>query len=273
MTHQRDNNLVEFYKNYHALKFERRGKVLIVTMDNPPLNAASPQLHEELSYVFYDIARDPDCSVVVLTGAGRAFSAGGDIELMNQNLDNADWHTSFFRRGPFVIHGLLNLDKVIIARINGPAMGFGASVALLCDLTIANETAKIADPHVLMGISAGDGGSFIWPQHIGFARAKWYLLTGEAIPAPEAVKIGLINKAVPADQLDTVVDELSDRLANGPGIALTTTKRSINMLLRKQAEGVIEAHLGMEMWSVFTNDHKAAVRAFLAKQKPEFEGR
>lgn len=273
MTHQHNGNPVELYKDYQALKFQRRGKVLIVTMDNPPLNAASAELHEELSYVFYDIARDAECSVVVLTGAGRAFSAGGDIELMNRNLDNAEWHTSFFTRAPFVIHGLLNLDKLVIARINGPAMGFGASLALLTDLTIAVDTAKIADPHVLMGISAGDGGSFIWPQHIGFARAKWYLLTGEAIPAPEAVEIGLINKAVPADQLDAVVDELADRLANGASVALSTTKRSINMLLRKQAEGVIEAHLGMEMWSVFTNDHKTAVRAFLAKQTPVFEGR
>ena len=85
--------------------------------------------------------------------------------------------------------------------------------------------------------------------------------------------MGLINKAVPADQLDSVVDDLADRLANGAGVALSTTKRSINMLLRKQAEGVIEAHLGMEMWSVFTNDHKAAVRAFIAKQTPVFEGR
>lgn len=242
-------------------------------MDNPPLNAASVLLHDELSHVFYDIARDPDCSVVVLTGEGRAFSAGGDIELMRDRLDDAEFHASFFRRAPFVIHGLLGLDKVVIARINGHAMGFGASLALLCDLTIASETAKIGDPHVLMGLSAGDGGAFIWPQNIGFARAKWYLLTGDPISAPDAAAMGLINKAVPADELDEAVYTLADRLANGAGLALATTKRSINMLLRKQAEGVIEAHLGMEMWSVFTHDHKAAVQAFLAKQPPRFEGR
>ena len=261
------------YQDYRALKFERRGKVLTVTMDNPPLNAASPQLHEELSYVFYDIARDPDCSVVVLTGAGRAFSAGGDIAEMNAHLDDADFHTLFFRRGPFVVHGLLGLDKVVIGRINGHAMGFGASVALLCDLTIAVDTAKIGDPHVSVGISAGDGGSFIWPQHIGFAQAKWFLLTGEALLAPEAVRMGLINKAVAASELDDAVYSLADRLANGPTLALNATKRGMNMLLRRQAEGVIEAHLGMEMWTVFSQDHKAAVRAFLHKQTPTFQGR
>jgi enoyl-CoA hydratase len=261
------------YDDYQALKFSRRGKILTVTMDNPPLNSASFQLHDELSYVFYEIARDKECSVVVLTGAGRAFSAGGDIKAMEDQLWDPKYHSSFFRRGPFVIHGLLGLDKVVIARINGHAMGFGASVALLCDLTIATETAKLADPHVLVGISAGDGGSFIWPQHIGFARAKWFLLTGESLTAKEAVEIGLLNKAVPAEELDTVVYELADRLASGPTLALNATKRGINMLLRKQAEGIIESHLGMEMLTVFSEDHGAAVRAFLRKETPVFQGR
>ena len=261
------------YESYKSLKFERRGKVLTVTIDNPPLNGVSPELHEELSCVFYDIARDPEASVVVLTGAGRAFSAGGDIRAMEAHLGDADYQTALFSQAPFVVHGLLGLDKIVIGRINGHAMGLGASIALLCDLTIAADTAKIADPHVLMGLSAGDGGSFIWPQHIGFARAKWYLLTGEAISAPEAVEIGLINKAVPAEKLDEVVYELADRLGKGPTLALNATKRGINMLLRKQAEGVIEAQLGMEMWTIFSHDHKAAVRAFLNKQTPVFEGR
>lgn len=261
------------YENYKALKFERRGKVLTVTMDNPPLNAAAPVLHNELSYVFYDIARDTEAAVVVLTGAGRAFSAGGDIKQMAANFTDGYWQTSQFSRGPFIVHGLLSLDKVVIARINGHAMGLGATLALLCDLTIASEAAKIADPHVLMGISAGDGGSFIWPQHIGFARAKWFLLTGDPISAAEAVQMGLINQAVPFDKLDEATDSLADRLARGPTLALNATKRSINMALRKQAEGVIEAHLGMEMWTVFSNDHKTAVQAFLSKQQPVFEGR
>jgi enoyl-CoA hydratase len=261
------------YEKYKALKFERRGKVLTVTMNNPPLNAANSELHDDLSYVFYDVARDPEASVVVLTGAGNAFSAGGDIRAMEANLGNAEYHTASFSRAPFVVHGLLGLDKVVIGRINGHAVGLGATLALLCDLTIAAETAKIADPHVLMGISAGDGGSFIWPQHIGFARAKWFLLTGEAITASEAVEIGLINKAVAADRLDEAVYELAERLARGPTLALNATKRSVNMLLRKHAEGVIEAQLGMEMWTIFSRDHKAAVRAFLDKTPPVFEGR
>lgn len=261
------------YDHYKALKFSRRGKVLTVTMDNPPVNSASFDLHDELSYVFYDIARDPECSVVVLTGEGRAFSAGGDIKVMNENIDDAMHHSSFFRRGPFIVHGLLGLDKIVIARINGHAMGFGATIALLSDLTIAANNAKIGDPHVLVGISAGDGGAFIWPQHIGFAQAKWFLLTGDHIEAPRAAEIGLINKSVPLEQLDETVYELADRLADGPTQALNATKRSINMLLRRQVEGVIEAHLGLEMLTVFTSDHKAAVQAFLSKEKPKFEGR
>jgi enoyl-CoA hydratase len=260
------------YENYKALKFDRRGKVLTVTMDVPPLNAADPPLHNELSYVFYDIARDTEAAVVVLTGAGRAFSAGGDIKEMAAHFTDGDWQASMFTRGPFIVHGLLNLDKVVIARINGHAMGLGATIALLCDLTIAADAAKIADPHVLIGISAGDGGSFIWPQHVGFARAKWHLLTGDPILAPDAVAMGLINQSVPLEKLDEVVYTLAERLAHGPTLALNATKRSINMSLRKQAEGVIEAHLGMEMWTVFSRDHRTAVKAFLNKEQPVFAG-
>lgn len=260
------------YEAYKALKFERRGKVLIVTMDNPPMNAASIDLHTELSHVFTDIGRDPECSVVVLTGAGRAFSAGGDLHLMQANTKNIEFHAQFFRRGNYIIHSLLALDKVVIARINGHAMGFGASLALLCDLTIAAEGARIADPHVMAGISAGDGGSLIWPQLVGYARAKWFLLTGEAITAKEAVEIGLINKCVPAEQLDDTVYALADKLANGPTQALNATKRSINMLLRRQAEATVEAHLGLELLTVFTHDHGEAVRSFIERDTPKFKG-
>ncbi|MBV1688871.1 enoyl-CoA hydratase/isomerase family protein [Novosphingobium sp. G106] len=260
------------YENYESLKFERRGKVLTITMDNPPMNSASVSLHTELSYVFYDVARDPECSVVVLTGEGRAFSAGGDINLMLERAEDPHWQSKYFRRGNFIIHSMLGLEKPIIARINGHAMGLGATVALLCDLTVASEKAKIADPHVAMGLSAGDGGAFIWPQMVGFARAKWFLLTGEHLTASEAVEIGLINKCVPPEQLDEVVYALADKLANGPTHALNATKRSVNMLLRRQVEGVIEAHLGLEMLTVFTEDHKEAARAFLAKETPVFKG-
>lgn len=261
------------YEHYKALKFSRRGKVLTVTMDNPPMNSASIDLHDELSYVFYDIARDPDTNVVVLTGEGRAFSAGGDIQIMEDKLTDVDHHAEFIRRGPFIIHGMLDLEKPIIGRINGHAMGFGATVALMCDLTIASEKARIGDPHVLVGLSAGDGGAFIWPQHVGFAQAKWFLLTGDQIEAPAAAAMGLINKSVPAEQLDDAVCALADKLANGPSVAINTTKRSINMLLKRQVEGVIESHLGMEMLTIFTQDHKTAVKAFLNKETPVFQGK
>jgi len=261
------------YDHYKALKFSRQGKVLTVTMDNPPMNSASIELHDELSYVFYDIARDPDTNVVVLTGEGRAFSAGGDIKLMQEKLTDVDHHAEFIRRGPFIVHGMLDLEKPIIGRINGHAMGLGATIALMCDLTIASDRAKIADPHVLVGLSAGDGGAFIWPQHIGFAQAKWFLLTGDAIEAPAAAAMGLINKSVPPEELDAAVNELAQRLANGASLAINTTKRSINMLLKRQVEGVIESHLGLEMLTIFTQDHKAAVKAFLNKETPVFQGK
>lgn len=167
---------------------------------------------------------------------------------------------------------MLDCDKPIIGRINGHAMGFGATVALMCDLTIASERAKIGDPHVLVGLSAGDGGAFIWPQHIGLAQATWFLLTGDAIEAPAAAAMGLINRSVPAEELDAAVYALADRLAAGASYAINTTKRSINMLLKRQVEGVIESHLGLEMLTIFSQDHAAAVRAFLRKAPPGSRG-
>ena len=260
------------YEKYALLKFERRGKVLTVTMDNPPVNVADFQLHDELSYVFYEIALDPDCHVVVLTGAGRAFSAGGDLQGMLKMIEDPKVRAASMRRAPHIVHSMLSLDKPVIARMNGHAMGLGATLALLCDVVIAVDTAKIADSHVNVGLSAGDGGSLLWPQLIGFPRARHYLLTGEPISAVEAAAIGLIYKAVPMDTLDNVVSAYADKLANGATQAIRATKQSINMLLRRQAEATIEAHIGLENLTMSSNDHRESVTALTEKRVPVFAG-
>ncbi|RJG01345.1 enoyl-CoA hydratase/isomerase family protein [Noviherbaspirillum sedimenti] len=259
------------YDRYELLKFERRGKILTVTMDNPPVNAASFQLHDELSHIFYDIARDPDCHVVILTGAGRAFSAGGDFHGMLKSIEDTKVRAESMRRAPHIVHSLLGLDKPVIARVNGHAMGLGATLALLCDVVIAADTAKIADSHVNVGLSAGDGGSLLWPQLIGFARARHHLLTGEPIGAVEAAAIGLIYKAVPADMLDAEVDAYAEKLASGATEAIRATKQSINMVLRRQAEAAIEAHIGLENLTMSSDHHKDAVLALMEKRAPVFK--
>ena len=161
----------------------------------------------------------------------------------------------------------------VIARINGDCIGLGATLALLCDISIAVEDAKLGDPHVKMGYVAGDGGAIIWPQLVGFARAKEYLLTGDLLTAKEAERIGLINHAVPRAELDAKVNTLADKLANGATKAIKWTKTSINIPLRQLAHSMLDASLAYEALTNIGADHQEAVTAFQEKRKPEFTGR
>lgn len=263
------------YEYCTKLKVERKDNgVLVLTLDNPPTNAFEGSMHDELYLVLEDINRDSETKVVVITGAGdRAFSAGGDINEMKRLLDEPKDAIKGFVDAKRLLNALLRLERPLIARINGHAVGLGATVALFSDLTYATENAKIADPHVGVGYAAGDGGALIWPQLIGFMRAREYLLTGDPILGKDAAAIGLINKAVPPEELDAVVYGMADRLASGASIALNLTKQAINLPLRRYFEGMIDASLFYEAISEFSDDHKEAVHAFLEKRKPKFTGK
>lgn len=244
---------------------------MTLAMDNPPMNAAAFELHDELSHIFYDVARD-DCGVVILTGAGKAFSAGGDLNEMLANTRDSARQAAMMERAPHIIHSLLALDIPVIARINGHAMGLGATLALFCDVAFMNEDAKIGDPHVNIGLSAGDGGSMIWPLILGYGRARHYLLTGDSLSGREAAEIGLIHKALPPSELDEAVHAYAERLAKGASVAIRATKRSFNMMLRQQAATLIEAHAGLETLTLASADHREAIEAFLGKRTPDFKG-
>ncbi|MEN3977141.1 enoyl-CoA hydratase-related protein [Emcibacter sp. SYSU 3D8] len=260
------------YRAYRHIAASRRGRILTLTLDNPPLNAVNRALHDELSHIFHDVARDDGSDVIVLTGAGKAFSAGADLEEMKRATEDPALRSTLMSRAPHIVHALLALDKPVIARLNGHAMGLGATLALLCDVVIAADIARIADPHVGIGLSAGDGGALIWPHLIGYARARHHLLSGEALSATEAAAIGLIHKAVPPTALDAAVDSYADRLASGAILAIRATKRSINMALCREAIASTEAHIGLEALTMASNDHREAVLAFLEKRPPVFTG-
>lgn len=262
------------YESYRHLRFERRGAVLVITLDNPPTNAADLGMHRELSTIFEDVADDADARVVVVTGAGeRAFSAGGDIEVMRDQFTNTDSLRAQIRESHRMLHALLALEKPVIARINGHAIGFGATLAVFSDMSYAVERARIADPHVGVGLVAGDGGALIWPLLVGYARAKRYLLTGDPISGAEAADIGLITESCPdIAALDEAVYAMADRLAGGATRAINGTKRAVNLVLRGQIESLIEAHGGLEFESKFSADHREAVEAFRDKRTPQFSG-
>ncbi len=260
------------FEGYQTLAFSREGRVLTIMMNRPEvMNAVSHELHVELGRVFIEAADDPDTDIIVLTGAGAAFSAGGDLTWM------ADMAAG--RRGPFVeevrvmrriIHGVLDCPKPIIAKVNGDAIGFGASIALLCDIVIAADTAHFADPHVKLGLVAGDGGALIWPQLIGYAKARHYLLTGDAIGATEAERLGLITFAVPADDLDAFVATYAKKLARGAQTAIRYTKAATNLPLRQLFSVVGETAIAYEGLTTYTADFREGVTAFIEKRRPEF---
>jgi len=261
------------YGAYQNLKITRDGPILTITLDNPPSNAVTKAMHRELADIFSDINRDAETKVVILTGAGdRIFCAGGEFSAMRESIENPQAAVASMQEGIRLIHSLLALEKPIIARINGHAIGFGATLALFCDLIYAVDTAKIGDPHVLVGYAAGDGGALIWPQMIGYARAREFLLTGDTLLGAEAATIGLITRAVKTESLNETVNAIARRLAEGATIAINATKQAINMSLRRQFDALIEAHIGLELMSHFSNDHVEAVAAMLEKRTPRFSG-
>ena len=256
---------------YRSIRASRRGRVLTLTLDRPDkLNAVDRTLHAELATVFTSADADPHSDVVVLTGAGRAFCAGGDIEWMQEMIESGFDETA--REARQIIHSLLDCEKPVLARLNGHAIGLGATLALFCDLVFAADHARIGDPHVCVGLTAGDGGAIIWPHLVGHARAKEFLLTGDPVTAPEAARIGLINRALPAAELDAAVEAFADRLAAGAQAALRTTKRAINLELKRAAASALEASLAFEAQTNASRDHHEAVAAFAERRKPVFGG-
>ena len=262
------------HEGYEKLQFRREGRVLHVTLNRPDqLNAFGDVMGPEFLRFFTEVAHDDETHVIVLTGAGKAFSAGGDIDGMQRMIDTPGSFEKTSARSKRIVYAMLDCPKPVIAKVNGAATGLGASVALLCDLVYAASHAKIGDPHVKMGLVAGDGGALIWPQLVGFSRAKEYLFTGDLIPAPEAERIGLINRSVPAEELDATVDAMATRLADGAAQAISWTKSSVNLALRQLADTVMPAAIAWEDLSARTEDHAEAVRSFREKRPAVFKGR
>ena len=258
---------------YKTIRFERRDRVLYVIFNRPDvLNAVDEQMHEELSRLFRDCGDDPDSDLIVLTGAGRAFCAGGDIDWMQDAIDVPARFEKTAREARQIVYSLLDCEKPVIAKLNGHATGLGATIALFCDVIFASTKAKIGDPHVSVGFVAGDGGAVIWPQLIGYARAKEFLLTGDLMTAERAAQIGLINHAVAPEDLDARVDAFADRLNSGAVKAIRWTKMATNIELKKIAHSMMDACLAYESLSNVTKDHQEAVNAFREKRAPVFTG-
>lgn len=260
------------FSRYSRFTFRREARILTTAFKAGPVNAVDAAMHDELAHLFIDLQRDPDSDLIVLTGEGRAFCAGGDFDWFDEQIHDPRTFRDIAHDAKRIVSTLLDLEKPIIARVNGAAAGLGATLALLCDVIIADERAVIGDPHVKVGLVAGDGGAVIWPQLIGFARAKELLMTGDLVPAPEAVRMGLINYAVPTDALDAKVAEIAAKILANPRWAVRWTKTVANIALKDLANKTSDAAVAYEMLSNMTQDRAEAVKAFRERRPPTLSG-
>ena len=261
------------YSGYGSIQFERAGDVLKVTLANPrnQLNAVDGELHDELRRLFADLKVEREARAVLLTGSGRAFSAGGDFNWM-AGITKDDLY-EMRREGKQIVWNLLDVELPIVAAINGPAIGLGATLALLCDVIFMADTASIADPHVRVGIVAGDGGAAIWPLVLGPALAKRYLMTGDSLSAAEAERYGLVTGVVPAEELETAALAFAAKLAAGAPLAVRYTKAAVNQIVKQALTTTFDYSMGLELVTFVSADHQEALAALREKRKPDFKGR
>lgn len=259
---------------FSTLEIERLDSVLRITIDHPDseLNAVDDRMHRDLTRLFSLLRREHLARAAILTGRGRAFSAGGDFDWFPILNEVSRLH-DLRRDAKHMIWDLIDVEIPVVAAINGSAVGLGATIALLCDVILMADTATIADPHVRVGIVAGDGGTAIWPLLVGPARAKQYLLTGDALTAAEAERIGLVNRVVAADRLQDEALLLARRLADGAPLAVQYTKASVNKLLKDALNVSFEFAAAHELITLMSADHQEALAAIKEKRSPRFEGR
>lgn len=259
---------------FDTVALHREGRLLTVALNRPDaLNAFDHQMHQDMLDALSFVTEDSASDVIVLTGAGRGFSAGGDLAYIAQNAEHPERFDEDVRRAKRIVYAMLDLEKPIICKMNGHAVGLGATLALLCDVIFAADHAKIGDPHVKVGLVAGDGGAFLWPLRIGFPRAKEYLLTGDLVPAKKAEELGLINHCVPAAELDATVSAFCQRLLDGSTNAIRWTKVVANLELKRIAHAVMDPGIAYEAVTVRSADHREAVDALLDKRAPVFHRR
>ncbi|MFN6554207.1 enoyl-CoA hydratase/isomerase family protein [Mycolicibacterium septicum] len=259
------------YDDYQYLIFERPSDgVLLITINRPErLNAANKRLHHELSVVWKTVDDDPTTRVAVITGAGQAFSAGGDLDMVLDQAKDFKQMAEIAKEAAGIVYNIVNCEKVIISAINGTAVGAGLAAALMADISVAAEHARFTDGHLRLGVGAGDHAAIVWPLLCGMAKAKYYLLTADFVDGKEAERIGLVSLCRPVDDVLPTALEIAERLANGPQYALRWTKRSLNHWIRN-AGPIFEASLGFEMLNFFDDDVIEGAMAIKEKRAPKF---
>lgn len=260
--------------SFDCLGIDSRDEVITVSIDHPtsPVNAIDAKLHHELDQLFEMLRGDSEHRCVLLTGRPGAFSAGGDYGWF-PSLQDPLVREQIRRAGKRIIWNLLDLEIPIVAAVDGPAIGLGATLALCCDAIFMAENAVIGDPHVRVGLAAGDGGTAIWPALVGPMLAKRFLLTGDTVSASEARELGLVSHVVASAEVLGEASAFARRLASGAPLAIRYTKAAVNTALKQRFAEAFDVAMAYELATMSSADHVEAVAAAIEKRSPRFEGR
>src|SRR3984957_2679860 len=259
------------YADFEHIAFDRRPDgVVVVTLNRPEvLNAANVRMHREMSEIWAVIDADPDARVSVVTGAGRAFSAGGDLDMIADMTEDHAAVLEQWRDARTIVECMLSADKPVVSAINGVAVGAGLAVALMADISIMGESAQVSDGHARLGVAAGDHAALLWPLLCGMAKAKYYLLTADLIAGPEAERIGLVTKCVPDDEVLSEALAVAQRLAAGSATAVQWTRRVMNHWLR-QALPAFGESVALEMLGFLGPDARGGLAA-IRERRPRWD--
>ena len=260
------------YAQFSTLSFDRpKAGILRITLDAPGLNAVGPRMHGELADVWLTVDRDPEVRVVILQGAGKAFSAGGSFESLEAMITDYEVRARVMREARDLVYNVINCSKPIVSAIHGPAVGAGLVAAVLADVSIATRTARIIDGHTRLGVAAGDHAAICWPLLCGMAKSKYYLLTCETLTGEEAERIGLVSLVVDDGEAQNKALEVAEALANGAQSAIRWTKLSLNNWYRMMGP-VFDASLGYEFFGMGGPEVREGLSSHLEKRPPNFTG-
>jgi len=259
------------YAPFESLKFDYPAeRVLRIRLDNPgKLNAVSARMHKDLAEVWRAVDTDPDVSAVILTGAGDAFSAGGDFEVLDDLCRSQETRLTVWKEARDIVYNVINCSKPIISAIRGPAVGAGLAAALVADISVVSKTARFIDGHTRLGVAAGDHSAIVWPLLVGMAKAKYYLLTCEALGGEEAERIGLVSLCVEDEALDQTALDVATKLARGAPSAIRLTKYALNNWLRLAGPS-FDASLALEFMGFTGDEVREGIDSLREKRRPDF---
>jgi enoyl-CoA hydratase len=261
----------ERYAGYRKLKLDwPQERVLRIVMDNAgKLNSADSSMHFELAQIWRDIDADPGVSAAIITGAGKAFSSGGDLDLVKEMSEDFTTLTRVWKEARDLVYNIVNCSKPVVSAMQGPAVGAGLVAGLLADISIAGKSARIIDGHTRLGVVAGDHAAIVWPLLCGLAKSKYHLLLCEPLSGEEAERIGLVSLCVEDDQLQDKALEVAGKLAAGSQSAIRWTKYALNNWLRL-AGPTFDTSLALEFMGFCGPDVREGVASLRGKRPPNF---